>query len=156
MPEARSSGQGVFPRFFRFAYNPSSPLFMMWMQRNVVRSLALQYEALAVMALLGREENLGDQLLEGMGVTDRGRPLMTAVVAEVERWVAREEAQGVREKQNGAEVMGYICEGCGVRKEKMKLCSGCRKARWCGEECVKANWRNHKAACKAAQAGGAS
>jgi ankyrin repeat protein len=33
---------------------------------------------------------------------------------------------------------------------RMKLCSGCRKIRYCSVDCSRAHWKEHKGACKAA------
>jgi hypothetical protein len=49
------------------------------------------------------------------------------------------------------------CAGCGATEAagsgvRLRLCRGCRRVRYCGEECMRRQWRGHRAACKAAQA----
>lgn len=38
------------------------------------------------------------------------------------------------------------CKKCG--KDNSKLCQGCSKVSYCGVECQKLNWNNHKKSCK--------
>ena len=44
------------------------------------------------------------------------------------------------------------CIQCGARKAPgsaaLKKCSACMHARYCGEACQHAHWREHKSACK--------
>ncbi|KAI0364270.1 hypothetical protein BV20DRAFT_956586 [Pilatotrama ljubarskyi] len=40
-----------------------------------------------------------------------------------------------------------VCRGHG--KPKLKACTGCRKARYCSQECQKKDWPRHKTQCKA-------
>ena len=39
------------------------------------------------------------------------------------------------------------CAACGAAAAPLR-CGGCRRARYCGAECQKRDWRAHKAACK--------
>ena len=39
------------------------------------------------------------------------------------------------------------CECCGVQGVKFKRCSRCLQASYCGAECQKADWKNHKKDC---------
>jgi hypothetical protein len=54
------------------------------------------------------------------------------------------------------------CSGCGAVKAagssgvRLRLCRGCRQVRYCGEECMRRHWPEHRCACKAAQASKAS
>lgn len=56
-----------------------------------------------------------------------------------------------------AGVPGCTFSGCsnGSQAESfsLKLCTGCRSVRYCCRECQVADWKAHKAACKAAQGG---
>jgi hypothetical protein len=48
------------------------------------------------------------------------------------------------------------CDGCGARESEpgqFKHCAACGGAVYCGKACQAAQWKAHKAACKAAQAG---
>lgn len=47
-----------------------------------------------------------------------------------------------------AHVRCTTLRGAGERALKGRLCSGCRKARFCGDACARAGWRQHKEACK--------
>jgi hypothetical protein len=49
------------------------------------------------------------------------------------------------------------CAGCGRAEAagsgvRLRPCRGCRRVRYCGEECMRRQWPGHRAACKAAQA----
>ena len=40
------------------------------------------------------------------------------------------------------------CDGCNKQStEKMKLCSGCERVRYCDAECQKKDWKEHKKVC---------
>lgn len=45
----------------------------------------------------------------------------------------------------------YTCAACGEACPANK-CGGCKQAHYCNSECQKKHWKEHKAACKAAQA----
>ena len=45
------------------------------------------------------------------------------------------------------ELSPYQCDSCQEKREKFRLCSRCRTARYCGEECQKAHWKAHKEVC---------
>ena len=40
-----------------------------------------------------------------------------------------------------------VCQQCGKKATRMKKCSGCRWARYCGPRCQLENWSVHKAEC---------
>ncbi len=43
----------------------------------------------------------------------------------------------------------HECHSCNkLRIQKLKLCTRCRKARYCDEECQRKNWKEHKKICK--------
>jgi hypothetical protein len=48
------------------------------------------------------------------------------------------------------------CAACGAKREDpgitLQLCSGCHSVRYCSSECQHADWKVHKAACKAVKA----
>jgi len=47
-------------------------------------------------------------------------------------------------------VMSTICAGCGTKSpQQLKVCTGCRVARFCNTECHRAGWDAHKKTCKA-------
>lgn len=53
-----------------------------------------------------------------------------------------------------AEVGGDAASGGGgaaggLAAKKLKFCSGCMAAKYCGEGCIKADWPSHKPVCKA-------
>ena len=39
------------------------------------------------------------------------------------------------------------CDHCGEDKDKLLVCGGCRKARYCSPGCQKADWKKHKQNC---------
>ena len=41
----------------------------------------------------------------------------------------------------------YMCSNCGVSTANLVKCQGCKRARYCGRECQKANWGRHKNEC---------
>lgn len=43
------------------------------------------------------------------------------------------------------------CAHCGTTERKLLKCRGCRAAYFCSDDCQKANWPAHKAACKEMQ-----
>ena len=43
--------------------------------------------------------------------------------------------------------IGYSCDGCGVRAQRMRQCDNCRFARYCSHRCQRRCWREHKASC---------
>ena len=49
------------------------------------------------------------------------------------------------------EVCSYCNAGYGGRPSppgKLKVCEGCRNARYCGRQCQKAHWKQHKKECR--------
>ena len=40
-----------------------------------------------------------------------------------------------------------ICWTCGITASSLLKCSGCRKARYCGESCQREDWGRHKDWC---------
>jgi hypothetical protein len=40
-----------------------------------------------------------------------------------------------------------ICWKCGITASSLLKCSGCRKARYCGESCQREDWGKHKDWC---------
>jgi hypothetical protein len=55
----------------------------------------------------------------------------------------------------GAAAARAVCAACGAAKAsggaKLRRCAGCRAVRYCSAACQKAHWREHRAACEAAQ-----
>jgi hypothetical protein len=55
----------------------------------------------------------------------------------------------------GAAASSSVCAACGAAKAsggaKLRRCAGCRAVRYCSPACQKAHWRQHRAACEAAQ-----
>jgi hypothetical protein len=55
---------------------------------------------------------------------------------------------------SGAEAE-HECAACGAKREdpgvELQLCSARRSVRYCSRECQRKHWKEHKAACKAAQ-----
>jgi len=53
----------------------------------------------------------------------------------------------------------YKCHGCGWTpdedtghdKKSLRLCSGCLQVHFCGSDCMRAHWKQHKPQCQAAQ-----
>ncbi|KAF8991943.1 hypothetical protein BDQ17DRAFT_1188267, partial [Cyathus striatus] len=43
----------------------------------------------------------------------------------------------------------YHCTQCQSEgNPTLKICTGCRKVRYCSEECQKTDWKRHKKECK--------
>ena len=49
------------------------------------------------------------------------------------------------------EYWDLACSYCGARKKKLQQCTACKEARYCGRECQKKHWKNHKVRCKKIQ-----
>lgn len=47
-----------------------------------------------------------------------------------------------------------LCGSCGVAKQSMAKCSGCKVVNYCTSACQRSHWESHKTICKAAQLGG--
>ena len=85
-------------------------------------------------------------------------PIVAAVPAGVEadagiapgggRVAAAEALATRRPAPTSAAPHGGRQRGC---RPRGKLCSGCRRLRYCGPACQKADWRAHKAACRELQ-----
>jgi hypothetical protein len=64
-------------------------------------------------------------------------------------------AEGAAAAVSGAASSGDVCACCGAAKAsgsaKLRRCAGCLAVRYCSPACQKAHWREHRAACKAAQ-----
>ena len=41
-----------------------------------------------------------------------------------------------------------VCGHCKQKKERLLTCTGCKSIKYCGSECQRADWRNHKSLCK--------
>lgn len=41
-----------------------------------------------------------------------------------------------------------VCGHCKQKKERLLTCTGCKSIKYCGSECQRADWRNHKSFCK--------
>ena len=42
-----------------------------------------------------------------------------------------------------------LCANCGKPSaEGLRQCAGCKKVRYCGKECQKIHWKQHKPMCK--------
>ncbi|KAI4100501.1 MAG: hypothetical protein L6R37_005452 [Teloschistes peruensis] len=39
------------------------------------------------------------------------------------------------------------CDNCGKASKELKACGGCGKVRYCGKDCQKAGWKEHKRVC---------
>jgi 2-polyprenyl-3-methyl-5-hydroxy-6-metoxy-1,4-benzoquinol methylase len=40
------------------------------------------------------------------------------------------------------------CACCGISSMDLRLCTGCGKVKYCGTECQRKDWKNHKSTCK--------
>ena len=40
------------------------------------------------------------------------------------------------------------CAFCGSTSAKLRLCTGCKKVKYCGTKCQRNHWKDHKSACK--------
>ena len=41
-----------------------------------------------------------------------------------------------------------FCELCGNKDDACRVCTGCRRVRYCGPECQNAHWQEHRENCK--------
>ena len=95
------------------------------------------------------------------------KELVEPLVLELEEQAAAEEEEGgaARQAQLAVDVAGALATRpcahpccttiAGAREAdapRGKLCSGCRRVRYCGPGCQKADWPAHKAACRELQA----
>jgi hypothetical protein len=70
--------------------------------------------------------------------------------------VAAGSGRGAASPGRAGEVM-QACGRCGITPDRLKSgklqdCGACLKMRYCGKACQTADWKTHKAACKAHQA----
>ena len=63
---------------------------------------------------------------------------------------------GKKGKGAAAEPETHRCFHCETESTKMMCCSQCHRAWYCGRPCQKKHWKQHKRACAAAVAAGAS
>ena len=54
----------------------------------------------------------------------------------------------VRTRIVGGQVLERVCAVCDADDVKLRHCSLCRAVYYCGKECQKAHWAQHKAVCK--------
>lgn len=47
------------------------------------------------------------------------------------------------------DAVGGTCSHCHKQVEVLNRCSACKSVAYCGKECQKEDWKNHKAVCKA-------
>ena len=59
---------------------------------------------------------------------------------------------GGGEREVEPEAVAGRCGGCAARGLHFKRCSACRTVSYCGPECQRAAWKDHKVACRAAVA----
>ena len=99
------------------------------------------------------QSRLGSMYHEGRGVAQD-----SAEAARLWRLAAAQgDATSVGELTKLAGERAYVsvcCAGCGATR-KLKTCARCKVARFCGPECVKMAWAEHKPHCArwAAEAG---
>jgi hypothetical protein len=74
---------------------------------------------------------------------------------------APEAAAGSSSKASGQEAGAAagpkVCAACGAAAAdgvKLRVCSGCKSVHYCGPDCQKGDWKQHKGACRAAQGKG--
>jgi hypothetical protein len=59
----------------------------------------------------------------------------------------REATDRLRTMSSEREYVSVCCMGCGATR-KLKTCAKCKVARFCGAECVRRAWAEHKPHCK--------
>ena len=105
----------------------------------------MRAEAEVIIALLERKLlALRDSRTQGGGQEQR----------EAEQRRAAQGVEGPSAGQRGAEGEGGAvrsCDSCGAVGVKLRVCSGCRQARYCSQECQARAWPAHRGACRAAQ-----
>jgi TPR repeat protein len=60
--------------------------------------------------------------------------------------------QALAELSSARAYVAACCTGCGATRGKLKTCAKCKVARFCGPECVRKAWAEHKPHCKAWEA----
>ena len=61
----------------------------------------------------------------------------------------KEEQQSIASEIVSDVSLSQPCCNCGVRVEKIFLCSKCNTSKYCSKECQKGQWSAHKALCYA-------
>ena len=55
-------------------------------------------------------------------------------------------------QESGAALTALCCDGCGAPEKKgivkLRACTGCLNARYCGDACQRAAWKGHKKECE--------
>ena len=80
--------------------------------------------------------------------------MAAAAVPNCRAWCRELQAKAPSGTQLGREVAHRTCAACGKLALQMLKCSRCTAVFYCGAACQKRHWREHKAACGAAAAGG--
>ena len=50
-------------------------------------------------------------------------------------------------KKRNNEMLGYSCNACQETSKKLLMCQGCKKVRYCDEDCQRQDWSTHKVDC---------
>jgi len=86
----------------------------------------------------------------------------TLTLAETKKWCAKITKQRAREgeatvkaqdeeiesKEKQARGEPSLCAGCGERQKGMSRCTRCMQVWYCGRECQKKHWKQHKPQCR--------
>ncbi len=54
----------------------------------------------------------------------------------------------LKEEEEGENSDDNVCAHCKQRKDKLLQCAGCKSVKYCGKECQRSDWPNHKTVCK--------
>ncbi|KXN86638.1 SET domain-containing protein 14 [Leucoagaricus sp. SymC.cos] len=88
-----------------------------------------------------------DALKHTDNIQSMGQPTLRKDVANIPH--TRFEADGSVSIGVGTQISTDACAKCGVRGVKFSRCGACKKIAYCGTECQRADWKNHKPFCKA-------
>jgi TPR repeat protein len=109
-------------------------------------------EAARLYRLAAAQGNAGAQIcLGGLHNEGKGVPQDYAEAARLFRLAAAQDCPGASEELTALasrrEYVSICCMGCGATR-KLKTCAKCKVARFCGAECVRRAWAEHKLHCK--------
>jgi hypothetical protein len=98
-----------------------------------------------------------EMLLPGLEKMAHDPTVIAVADAQRQRELQQQQQRDLRQEAEEKRLGGVQhCAGCGAKEsaeKRLKKCTACALVRYCSRDCQKADWRFHKALCKAKTAG---